>query len=149
MSEKQFEGKSRDRHRRRHAESGKRSHLSSAKRGCNRRVQLFEERGRSRKLKGEIDALGVKAYSAAMRCRQHGGRGGICRSRSRKRSELSIFSINNAGITRDQLILRMKEDDWDSVIDTNLKGAWNFSKAVLRPMMRNENGGSILNISSI
>jgi 3-oxoacyl-[acyl-carrier protein] reductase len=57
--------------------------------------------------------------------------------------------INNAGITRDQLILRMKEDDWDSVIDTNLKGAWNFSKAVLRPMMRNENGGSILNISSI
>jgi 3-oxoacyl-[acyl-carrier protein] reductase len=59
------------------------------------------------------------------------------------------FLINNAGITRDQLILRMKEDDWDSVIDTNLKGAWNFSKAVLRPMMRNESGGSILNISSI
>jgi 3-oxoacyl-[acyl-carrier protein] reductase len=45
--------------------------------------------------------------------------------------------------------MRMKEDDWDAVIDTNLKGAWNFSKAVLRPMMRNENGGSILNISSI
>jgi len=43
----------------------------------------------------------------------------------------------------------MKEEDWDSVIDTNLKGAWNFSKAVLRPMLRNENGGAILNISSI
>ena len=57
--------------------------------------------------------------------------------------------INNAGITRDQLILRMKEDDWDAVIDTNLKGAWNFSKAVLRPMMRNKNGGLILNITSI
>ena len=38
------------------------------------------------------------------------------------------FLINNAGITRDQLIMRMKEDDWDAVIDTNLKGAWNFSK---------------------
>jgi 3-oxoacyl-[acyl-carrier protein] reductase len=59
------------------------------------------------------------------------------------------FLINNAGITRDNLIMRMKEDDWDSVIDTNLKGAWNFSKAVVRPMMRNEEGGSILNISSI
>lgn len=59
------------------------------------------------------------------------------------------FLVNNAGITRDQLILRMKEEDWDAVIDTNLKGAWNFSKAVLRPMMRNENGGSILNITSI
>lgn len=57
--------------------------------------------------------------------------------------------VNNAGITRDNLILRMKEDDWDSVIDTNLKGAWNFSKAAVRPMMRNENGGVILNISSI
>jgi 3-oxoacyl-[acyl-carrier protein] reductase len=43
----------------------------------------------------------------------------------------------------------MKEEDWDSVIDTNLKGAWNFSKAVLRPMMRNKQGGVILNISSI
>jgi 3-oxoacyl-[acyl-carrier protein] reductase len=43
----------------------------------------------------------------------------------------------------------MKEDDWDTVIDTNLKGAWNFSKAVLRFMMKNEAGGSILNISSI
>ncbi|HMM78923.1 MAG TPA: 3-oxoacyl-[acyl-carrier-protein] reductase [Pyrinomonadaceae bacterium] len=59
------------------------------------------------------------------------------------------FLVNNAGITRDQLILRMKEDDWDAVIDTNLKGAWNFSKAAIRPMMRNENGGSILNITSI
>jgi 3-oxoacyl-[acyl-carrier protein] reductase len=59
------------------------------------------------------------------------------------------YLVNNAGITRDQLILRMKEEDWDSVIDTNLKGAWNFSKAAVRPMMRNENGASILNITSI
>ncbi|MBA2493713.1 MAG: SDR family oxidoreductase, partial [Acidobacteria bacterium] len=59
------------------------------------------------------------------------------------------FLVNNAGITRDALVLRMKEDDWDNVIDTNLKGAWNFSKAVLRPMLRNEAGGAILNISSI
>jgi 3-oxoacyl-[acyl-carrier protein] reductase len=59
------------------------------------------------------------------------------------------FLINNAGITRDNLILRMKEDDWDQVIDTNLKGAWNFAKAALRTMLRQDGGGSILNISSI
>jgi len=59
------------------------------------------------------------------------------------------FLINNAGITRDNLILRMKESDWDEVIDTNLKGAWNFAKAALRTMLRQDNGGSILNISSI
>ena len=43
----------------------------------------------------------------------------------------------------------MKESDWDAVLDTNLKGAWNFSKAVLRFMMKNEKGGAILNVSSI
>jgi 3-oxoacyl-[acyl-carrier protein] reductase len=59
------------------------------------------------------------------------------------------FLVNNAGITRDNLILRMKESDWDQVMDTNLKGAWNFSKAVLRTMLRQDEGGSILNISSI
>lgn len=59
------------------------------------------------------------------------------------------FLVNNAGITRDNLILRMKESDWDEVMDTNLKGAWNFAKAVLRTMLRQETGGSILNISSI
>jgi 3-oxoacyl-[acyl-carrier protein] reductase len=59
------------------------------------------------------------------------------------------FLVNNAGITRDGLILRMKEDDWDAVVDTNLKGAWNFSKAALRVMLRQEDGGSVLNVSSI
>jgi len=59
------------------------------------------------------------------------------------------FLVNNAGIVRDTLILRMKEGDWDAVIDTNLKGAWNFSKAALRVMLRQEDGGSILNITSI
>ena len=60
-----------------------------------------------------------------------------------------FFSDRGVGITRDQLILRMKEEDFDAVIAANLKGAWNFSKAAVRPMMRNEHGGSILNISSI
>ncbi|HEY7786581.1 MAG TPA: 3-oxoacyl-[acyl-carrier-protein] reductase [Pyrinomonadaceae bacterium] len=59
------------------------------------------------------------------------------------------FLVNNAGVTRDNLILRMKEQDWDEVIDTNLKGAWNFAKAALRTMLRQDEGGSILNITSI
>ena len=58
------------------------------------------------------------------------------------------YLVNNAGITRDNLILRMKEEDWDAVVDTNLKGAWNFAKAALRIMLKQE-GGSVLNISSI
>lgn len=56
--------------------------------------------------------------------------------------------VNNAGITRDNLILRMNEEQWDQVIDTNLKSIFNYSKAVAKPMMRNR-GGSIINISSV
>ena len=56
--------------------------------------------------------------------------------------------INNAGITRDDLLMRMKEEDWDDVININLKGAWNCSKAVLRPMMK-KRYGRIVNISSV
>jgi 3-oxoacyl-[acyl-carrier protein] reductase len=56
--------------------------------------------------------------------------------------------INNAGITRDTLILRMTEEDWDTVIDVNLKGAWNCCKAAVRPMMK-QRFGRIINISSV
>jgi len=56
--------------------------------------------------------------------------------------------VNNAGITRDGLMLRMKEADWDAVLDTNLKGTFNFCKAAYPTMMRQQQG-SIINISSV
>lgn len=56
--------------------------------------------------------------------------------------------INNAGITKDGLIIRMSEESWDSVINTNLKGAFLFSKEVLKSMIKNHSG-KIINISSI
>lgn len=56
--------------------------------------------------------------------------------------------VNNAGITRDTLIMRMSEDDWDTVIDINLKGAFNGIKAVTRTMMK-QKSGRIINISSV
>ncbi|MBC8197239.1 MAG: 3-oxoacyl-[acyl-carrier-protein] reductase [Candidatus Marinimicrobia bacterium] len=56
--------------------------------------------------------------------------------------------INNAGLTKDNLVLRIKEQDWDMVIDVNLKGCFNTIKAVTKPMLRNKSG-RIINISSI
>ncbi len=56
--------------------------------------------------------------------------------------------VNNAGITRDTLIMRMSEEQWDDVIRTNLKSVFNYSKAVIRPMMKTR-AGSIINISSV
>ena len=56
--------------------------------------------------------------------------------------------VNNAGITRDNLMLRMTEEMWDDVIQTNLKSIFNLTKHLIRPMMKNR-GGSIINMSSI
>ncbi len=56
--------------------------------------------------------------------------------------------VNNAGITRDNLIMRMKEEDWDLVLGINLKGAFNCSQAVIRQMMK-QHSGRIINISSV
>ena len=56
--------------------------------------------------------------------------------------------VNNAGVTKDGLIMRMSENDWDIVVDTNLKGAFNGTKAVTRHMMK-QRSGRIINISSV
>ena len=56
--------------------------------------------------------------------------------------------VNNAGVTRDGLSMRMSMEDWDTVLNTNLKGAFNFTQAVMRPMIK-QRSGRIINISSI
>ena len=147
MSEKQFEGKSaivtggtRG--------IGKAIVLELARRGANVAFNYSKSADEAETLKGEVEALGVKALAA--QCDVASTEAAAEFVGQVKEAFGTIdYLVNNAGITRDQLILRMKEEDWDAVIDTNLKGAWNFSKAAVRPMMRNENGGSILNISSI
>ncbi|HSH04418.1 MAG TPA: 3-oxoacyl-[acyl-carrier-protein] reductase [Anaerolineae bacterium] len=57
--------------------------------------------------------------------------------------------VNNAGTTRDKLIMSMKEDDWDTVLNVNLKSAFNCCRAILRPMLKRRQGGRIINISSV
>ncbi|MBQ4198820.1 MAG: 3-oxoacyl-[Kiritimatiellae bacterium] len=63
--------------------------------------------------------------------------------------------VNNAGITKDGLLMRMSDEDWDAVLDVNLKGTFLFTRAVARPMMKNKSadgvqeGGSIVNLASV
>jgi 3-oxoacyl-[acyl-carrier protein] reductase len=127
---------------------GKAIVLELARRGANVAFNYAKSAGEADKLKAEVETFGVKALAA--RC-DVADTAAVAEFTGRVREAFGTIDVlvNNAGITRDQLIMRMKEEDWDAVIDTNLKGAWNFSKAVLRPMMRNDKGGSILNISSI
>ena len=147
MSEKQFEGKSaivtggtRG--------IGKAIVLELARRGANVAFNYSKSADEAEKLKAEIEALSVKALAAQCDVASGEASAEFVKQVTAEFGGVN-FLVNNAGITRDMLLLRMKEEDWDAVIDTNLKGAWNFSKAVLRPMMKNESGGSILNISSI
>lgn len=127
---------------------GKAIVIELARRGANVAFNYSKSADEANALKNEIESLGVKAFAA--QCDVANTEAAAEFVGAVKEAFGTVdYLVNNAGITRDQLILRMKEDDWDAVINTNLKGAWNFSKAVLRPMMKNENGGSILNISSI
>src|SRR5207253_7935144 len=100
------------------------------------------------RLQQEIKALGVRAIASQGDVANTGAAAEFVKQVKDTFGRID-FLVNNAGIVRDTLILRMKEDDWDAVIDTNLKGAWNFAKAALRVMLRQDEGGSILNITSI
>lgn len=127
---------------------GKAIVLELARRGCNVAFNYSKSADEAEALKAEVEKLGVKAIAAQCDVASTEAAAEFAKNVATEFGTID-YLVNNAGITRDQLMLRMKEEDWDSVIDTNLKGAWNFSKAVLRPMMKNENGASILNITSI
>ncbi len=57
--------------------------------------------------------------------------------------------VNNAGITRDNLLARMKAEEWQAVIDTNLNGVYNCCRAVIRPLLKQKSGGRIINVASV
>lgn len=122
--------------------------LELARRGASVAFNYARSAEAADALRNELEALGVQTFAA--QCDVAGTDAAVDMVKQVKDAFGHIdFLVNNAGVVRDNLILRMKEADWDTVIDTNLKGAWNFSRAALRFMLRQEQGGSILNISSI
>ncbi len=122
--------------------------LELARRGANVAFNYAKSAEAAESLVAELEGLGVETL--AMQCDVASTEAATEMVKVVKDKFGRIdFLVNNAGITRDNLIMRMKEDDWDAVIDTNLKGAWNFARSAVRYMMRQETGGAILNISSI
>ncbi|MFQ5594208.1 MAG: 3-oxoacyl-[acyl-carrier-protein] reductase [Anaerolineae bacterium] len=95
----------------------------------------------------EIRAKGGDAVAVAGDVRDSGDAKRLVKTTLDEFGRLDIL-VNNAGITRDNLLARMKEADWDLVLDTNLKGTYNVTKAAIRPMMR-QRGGRIINITSV
>jgi 3-oxoacyl-[acyl-carrier protein] reductase len=122
--------------------------LELARRGADIAFNYAKSAEAAETLKREIEVLGSRVISVQCDVANTESAAEMVKQIKEAFGRID-FLINNAGVTRDNLILRMKEADWDEVIDTNLKGAWNFAKAALRVMLRQEGGGSILNISSI
>ena len=103
--------------------------------------------GTAQKTAEEIAALGVRSLGRAVDVSDMEQAAALVTEVVAEFGGINIL-VNNAGITRDSLFLRMKEEEWDDVLDINLKGAFACSRAVARPMMRAK-GGRIISISSV
>jgi 3-oxoacyl-[acyl-carrier protein] reductase len=95
----------------------------------------------------EIAAGGHTAEAIALDVTEDGAAARVVGELLERHGRLDIL-VNNAGIARDQLMLRMKRDDWDAVIGTNLTATFALTQAVLKPMIK-QRGGRIISISSV
>ena len=101
----------------------------------------------AKKTENELKAMGVNAKAYRSDASKYNEAEALAAAVLTDFGKIDIL-VNNAGITRDTLMLRMSEEQWDQVMDINLKSVFNLTKHVIRPMMKNRNG-SIINMSSI
>ncbi len=94
-----------------------------------------------------IEALGRKAHGYAVDVADFAAVDTVAKQIGEQFETFDVL-VNNAGVTRDTLLMRMSVEDWDFVLQTNLKGAFNWTKAVTRQMLR-QRAGRIINISSV
>jgi len=99
------------------------------------------------KIAATLKEAGIKGLGVALDVNESEQVEAVLKQISSEFGDVSIL-VNNAGITRDTLLMRMKDEDWDAVISTNLKSVYRMSQAVLRPMMK-ARVGRIINISSV
>ena len=98
-------------------------------------------------LEDELNALGIKAKGYQSNAAEFDTAQELAKEILKEFDSIDIL-VNNAGVTKDNLLMRISEDDFDKVIDVNLKSVFNMTKAVIRPMMK-QRSGSIINMSSV
>ena len=111
---------------------------------CDLKAEWCEETVKS------IEGLGVRALGIGVNVAVTAEVDACVKEVIEKLGRVDIM-VNNAGITKDGLLMRMSDEDWDAVLNVNLKGTFLFTRAVARPMMKNkpEPGGAIINIASV
>ena len=101
----------------------------------------------SAKAAAEVEALGRRAWAVAVDVSDTAAVDTAVGKILDEAGRVDIL-VNNAGVTRDNLLMRMSEEEWDTVLNTNLKGAFNFTKALTRPFIK-QRSGRIINIASV
>ena len=95
----------------------------------------------------EVEALGRRAWPLAVDVSDTAAVDAAAKEILELAGRVDIL-VNNAGVTRDNLLMRMSEEEWDTVLNTNLKGAFNFTRALTRPFIK-QRSGRIINIASV
>ncbi|MEX0685598.1 MAG: 3-oxoacyl-[acyl-carrier-protein] reductase [Balneolales bacterium] len=126
---------------------GKAIALHLAKHGANVALTYSRSADAANDVVKEIEALGCKSMAFQADAVDGSRAAEVIKEITDAWTTLDVL-VNNAGITKDTLIMRMTEEQWDDVIQTNLKSVFNYSKAVIRPMMK-QRKGSIVNIGSV
>ena len=126
---------------------GKAIALKYAQEGCNVAfTDLFEDEN-MKATEAELKALGVKARGYASDASKFDDTERVVNQIVEDFGRIDVL-VNNAGITKDTLLMRMTEDQWDAVISVNLKSVFNFTKAAQKTMLK-QRSGSIINMSSV
>ncbi|MCM3725981.1 3-oxoacyl-[acyl-carrier-protein] reductase [Neobacillus cucumis] len=121
--------------------------LELARQGANVAVNFAGSEAKANEVVDEIKALGRDAFAVKCNVADTEAVSEMVKETVDRFGRLDIL-VNNAGITRDNLLMRMKEEEWDDVINTNLKGVFLCTKAVTRQMMK-QRVGRIINIASV
>ena len=121
--------------------------IKFAQEGANVAFTYRQINNNAEELIKEIEAIGVKCKGYAADAADFAATDAVVKEVLADFGRVDIL-VNNAGITKDGLIMRMTEEQWDAVITTNLKSAFNFTRAVV-PVMAKQRSGSIINMSSV
>ncbi|QTE23248.1 3-oxoacyl-[acyl-carrier-protein] reductase [Polaribacter cellanae] len=121
--------------------------LEFAKQGANVAFTYSSSVDAANTLEEELKAFGVSAKGYQSNAANFNAAQELAKEVQQEFGTIDIL-VNNAGITKDNLLMRISEDDFDKVIEVNLKSVFNLTKAVIRPMMK-QRKGSIINMSSI
>ncbi|CAM1333131.1 3-oxoacyl-[acyl-carrier-protein] reductase [Tenacibaculum aestuariivivum] len=121
--------------------------LEFANQGCNIAFTYSSSVEAANTLEKELNDLGVKAKGYQSNAANYDAAQELAKNVLEEFKTIDVL-VNNAGITKDNLLMRISEDDFDKVIEVNLKSVFNLTKAVIRPMMK-QRAGSIINMSSV